>query len=312
MWWLLLSLIWAPAVGDLSGIYDDSLDGIEYVYQAPSSRPPLGILFLLHGCSHSATDAWPRSESCESCIGLPVETTIVARSLERGWVVVAVSSQNRERKCWSGRRDVERIRTVYGKVKALTGAGDRVAAIGASSGGGMAAHLASVWPGLVAVAQIMPTSDLKTLDNPIRFVHMRRDAERADIIHLQVSLLKDRGVDAEELIVNPEPLTAEAFWKRDCLALSKTMAEELVAQFQRDGVIDEQGMIREDPRRFDTWRESAKKVVPATTDSLVADQSPVSELMNAKWAYHEFTDAYLDICLDWISTTFTRTPAASV
>ena len=51
---------------------------VEYVYQIPtSSAKPKGVVFLAHGCQHSSTDFWPKSDTCSSCIGLPVERAIV-------------------------------------------------------------------------------------------------------------------------------------------------------------------------------------------------------------------------------------------
>ena len=49
--------------------------GVELVYQAPER--PRGVFLVLHGCSHRATDAWPRSAGCDDCVGLPIETRVV-------------------------------------------------------------------------------------------------------------------------------------------------------------------------------------------------------------------------------------------
>lgn len=284
---------------ELHGIYetiDADDEPIEFVYQSPAD--PRGVLLVLHGCSHSATDMWPPSPSCPTCIGLPIETTIVAHALARDWTVAAVSSKDRAHKCWSA-QDVPRLDAV---VEKLRRGKRRVAALGASSGGGAAARLASEdFPGLVGVvAQIMPAMGPNTLETPIRFVHMRRDARRASIIARQVAALKARGVDADEFIVEPAPLAADVFWDRPVPALSKPVADQLIDAFKRDGILDKNtNMILQDPRTSN-WRHSAASVVPEDTDALVPDESPVSELMNVHWAFHEFTDAYLDDCLDWL------------
>jgi len=55
---------------------------IELVWQSPSENPK-GMVFLAHGCAHAATDWWPKSESCPSCIGLPIEKSIVHSILLR-------------------------------------------------------------------------------------------------------------------------------------------------------------------------------------------------------------------------------------
>jgi hypothetical protein len=66
---------------------------IEFVFQAP--KDITGIILLAHGCSHSATDWWPKSQSCPQCIGLPVERSIVEAALNHGYLAVALSSFNR-------------------------------------------------------------------------------------------------------------------------------------------------------------------------------------------------------------------------
>lgn len=291
----------------LDGQYEqlDARDGgspLEFIFQAPPHHPK-GVLFILHGCSHSATDAWPWSETrCPSCRGLPIEGTIVAHALERGWVVAAVSSENRAHKCW-GPRDPPRLKVVLDRIVSKTGAPMRTATIGASSGGAMSARLASAdteLPGLVGtVAQIMPASQPALLEKPIRFVHMRRDTRRAAVINKQVAQLKARHFDAEEFVVEPKPLTLEAFLDRPQPVLDENTARALLQAFERDGIIDTKGNILEDPRASD-WRVSAAAVIPKQVDNLQPDVSPVSELMNSHWAYHEFTDAFLDTCLDWL------------
>lgn len=292
----------------LDGQYEqlDAGDGespVEFVFQAPPN--PKGVLFILHGCSHSATDAWPRSEThCPSCRGLPIEATIVARALERRWVVAAVSSENRAHKCW-GPRDPPRLKAVLDHIISKTGAPMRTATIGASSGGAMSARLASAvneLPGLVGtVAQIMPASQPALLEKPIRFVHMRRDARRAAIINKQVAQLKARHFDAEEFVVEPTPLAVATFLNRPQPVLDESTAKALLRAFERDGITDSNGNILEDPRASE-WRVSAAAVVPQEVDNLQPDVSPISELMNSHWAYHEFTDAFLDTCLDWLDS----------
>ena len=58
------------------------LDGqdIELVYQTPEralNKTSVALLFLAHGCSHSATDFFDKGPLCKKCIGLPIERHIV-------------------------------------------------------------------------------------------------------------------------------------------------------------------------------------------------------------------------------------------
>ena len=84
---LAATLLWvliAPAQTsmELAGIRALVDNEIEVVYQAPASTPR-GVLLILHGCSHRATDAWPKSDKCPECTGLPIETRVVAEALAR-------------------------------------------------------------------------------------------------------------------------------------------------------------------------------------------------------------------------------------
>jgi hypothetical protein len=60
-------------------IWDDS----EAVYQLPAttSGKPKGLVFLAHGCGHSAADWWPVSSTCPSCVGLPMDSALVKEGL---------------------------------------------------------------------------------------------------------------------------------------------------------------------------------------------------------------------------------------
>jgi hypothetical protein len=49
----------------------EEIEGTEVVWQAPAGpQPPKGLLLAFHGCSHGAVDWWPKSESCQTCIGV--------------------------------------------------------------------------------------------------------------------------------------------------------------------------------------------------------------------------------------------------
>jgi hypothetical protein len=94
------------------------LNDVEFLYQFPVKNPltndyhqPRGLLFLAHGCSHSATDWFPRSMNCTKCLGLPVEQTIVKEALNQKLIVLVITSVNRFNKCWSY-SDVNRVAMV--------------------------------------------------------------------------------------------------------------------------------------------------------------------------------------------------------
>ncbi|KAJ1454005.1 hypothetical protein M885DRAFT_588338 [Pelagophyceae sp. CCMP2097] len=279
-------------------------DDLEIVWQAP--KHPTGIVVIAHGCSHSATDAWPTGKGCAECIGLPIETQIVGALLEHNWAVVAVSSFDRLRnRCWRINTDVPRVWRAVQHVDAQLGnLRLPVAALGASSGGALATAL----PGLVgAVSQVMPSSgdSFSPQHAPVRFVHMGvRDRQRARAIKKQVFDLKAAGVDAEEVVVSPSPVTVAALTKRlgyggTQAALSVKVAEECVAALLRAGLVDAQGLLLDDPRKSG-WRAVLRPFISVDEDSFGADVSRMSEVLNAAWAQHEFTDDGLDSILAWL------------
>lgn len=114
----------------------------EYVVQKPPGLVK-GLVFLAHGCSHSSTDWWPKSENCEECIGLPVERTLVAKVLSEGYVALALSSDDRKRRCWHPQKDTNKAIDVIKNVRYKMGVPKSAPnlLIGASSGGVFVGHL---------------------------------------------------------------------------------------------------------------------------------------------------------------------------
>ena len=125
-----------PSAGQ--GAQRDEFWGAEVLWEVPRLAAR-GVLLVLHGCNHGAYDFWPRdSIKCPHCTGLPEERRLVRRALERRYVVVAVSSQNRKSNCWSSHTDSGPLR------RALTELWKRERwgaltfyVFGASSGGSM-------------------------------------------------------------------------------------------------------------------------------------------------------------------------------
>lgn len=212
------------------------LGDIEFVYQQPPTcSTAVGVLFLAHGCSHSAMDAWPQGPECPDCIGLPVETSIVANALTNCWVTLSVTSQDRETKCW-GARDVPRVYAAVKAVQKLSGMSDStpVAAIGASSGGAFVSKLKKDKQGLnmvgVVIQIMQSTAELTPQHLPVRFVHMRLDTRTSTIVSEQVATLISLGVDAAGLLVESEAITVETFMREGGVpALSLVQARAAVA-----------------------------------------------------------------------------------
>lgn len=287
---------------------------IELVYQAPPGGKPKGVIFLAHGCSHSGTDWWPHSDTCPWCIGLPVERSIVAEALRRGYVAMALSSANRKHKCW-GDGDISRAATALRWVLHKHGLLLRtthVHLLGASSGGSFVGHMAlkscnlsiggetNPFEGMgiaSAVIQISPLrlvikskKDGKKRMPGLLFMHMARDTSLAPTISAIVSQADSPSV--REMLLAPKALSPTFFSDHGHLGVadSAKLVEALAAaSYLRDG------LLVDDPRGSD-WRNVAAKALPGvvpTLDSLTADESGISELLNMAYAQHEMSNERL-------------------
>lgn len=149
-----------------SNVHRELLHGVDVLWQAPMSssdkerdedRPnqACGILVVLHGCHHSATDFWSNTEAAAACqgdcLGLPEERAIVQTALQRGMTVVALSSQNRKSKCWKPHLDNKPVAKVLIELQqrwksdkneaSLQHSLPPIIAFGASSGGSLVGQL---------------------------------------------------------------------------------------------------------------------------------------------------------------------------
>lgn len=187
---------------ELSGKYV-KVGEVEVVWQSHTSSP-IGFIFAAHGCAHSSTDWFPKTQSCPTCIGLPVEVSITKQVLKHGYVIVAVSSIDRFSKCWT-EEDVSHtafaVKHVYKELK-LDNKDIPLFALGASSGGyfvGLFGKSASQF-GLHVSAIAIQISALMAADpgvSPVVFVHMAKDRALAVHIGKLVRDLVQKGVPAQ-------------------------------------------------------------------------------------------------------------------
>jgi hypothetical protein len=248
---------------DLNGIYG-SLERAEFVYQRPSLTKPGGVLFLAHGCSHSATDWWPKSTTCVDCIGLPVETTIVKEAIKRNYFVVALSSSNREHKCWSN-DDIEisakLIKHIYSEflTEDFT---IPLYLLGGSSGGSFVGILGSsqVTKPLVSAVciQIMSLRSYAQLP-PTLFVLMTKDANTLRNVQSRLTKLSNQSSDYNThkvLKVDEQKITPSFFFDHG-QALTMVDSQTLHSEFVRKAVISASThLLHVDPRTPEsTWRE---------------------------------------------------------
>lgn len=121
---------------------------------------------------------------------------------------------------------------------------------------------------------------------------------------------KKRGKEIQPLVMlrsiaKPRAITPEMLVYRDYKVIpSYRLARHLVQSFTADHVIDKNGMLIHDPRSNEVnWRDTVYRAIPDAIkqhgDALIADQSPIAELMNVAFAQHEFTDEFIQHTLDF-------------
>jgi hypothetical protein len=239
-----------------------------YAIPSDSSEPLLrrrnikGIVVLLHACTHNALKFFAPSSTCPDCIGLSEEMRLARIVLERGYVVVAVTASSKGG-CWGGDNDeVEGIRTVLGGFRGhwrqlhnnnnnphgssttssildMIDDPPTVYAIGASSGGFMAAKLVAEGVAESAAVMVMGLRNqlldkISSLpEDPGRklyFAPMTRDKGttkkvRENYAHWMGGKQQEGGrqrsstKNAHEMLVDevscvPLPVTADYLWNR--------------------------------------------------------------------------------------------------
>lgn len=290
---------------DLQGKYLKLDDNLELVYQIPpASQKVKGVLFLAHGCSHSSTDWWPKTGSCEECTGLPVESSIVREGLNRQFAVLALSSFNRVHKCWGGvdiSRSIRAIQYLYDNVLG----GDYstpLHLLGGSSGGNFVGILSQnpTHPKVSSLCiQIssMHVGDSKKLP-PTMFVIMPKDQftmRHVEDINKHIS--QTSVFRAEEKAITPT-----FFFDHSYGNITENISGDIQKALLKAGMLHKSTLkLNEDPRES-SWREVLQTALPQYIpqfDSLIADRSAISELLNMAWAMHEITDEFTKEMFDF-------------
>ena len=244
------------------------LDGeTEVVYQLPSNGKPLsGLLFVAHGCGHSANDWFPKSDTCLTCTGLPIELTIVREALSRNIAVVAVSSNNKQHKCWVQKNDrqpvINAIKHVYAVAKvSLDTETVPLYLFGASSGGSFIGTFAqeaktSGIPVSALCVQIIYIKIHRFDESltPILFVHMPLESHTKKMIGTVIEEINGHTPNsASEKLCSRKPLVPTYFNDHGAVLTVKE-SETLVAALTAAGYLTVTKMLAEDPRES-PWRE---------------------------------------------------------
>lgn len=294
-------------------------DIIDVKYEMPT-RPGVanGLIFLAHGCSHSAGDFWPRSPSCPDCLGLPEEIRIREAALRRGYAVVAISSMDRKSRCWR-EIDLDRVAHalgfLYRNLTLLQGL--PLYGLGASSGGMFVLMLASSQPEprfTAICSQIMalfPEDEMEyRIEHsagrypPTLFVHMPRDKMTARAVKESIAVLNKHKIPVKEIQVHPSPLTP-SYLSETTDELPMEQSKAIFKAFKESKIIDERGFLIHDPRASD-WRQVLKPLPFHDSLRLEPDASPISEELNVLWAGHEIIASTTDETIDWFEQQYKR------
>ena len=310
---------------------------MEYLYD-PGIYSTRGILVLLHGCSHSATDFFKKEDiednTCSTCLNLPAERNIIKIAQEKDLLPVAISSMNSKTKCWN-HYDLDFIdEAVTDVIKKTKMENKPVYFFGASSGGNIVLHLAThshllkfKVSGIICQIAIPHEEQLVLLKEhksiiPTVIITMSRDSHQLQQIPAITKHYKDIKIPFLFLLAKPKQLTVDFFVK---YGINKALSEDIVTALLTNKIITENGqkdekmLLRHDPRSSD-WRDHIQPVLKSSrssgssssssgsgsssssSDNLQADSSPISEIMNIAYAFHEMTDEHVEEAIVFLDT----------
>eukprot|EP01084_Bolivina_argentea_P301537 520242_1 len=293
---------------------NDAEEGIlfetEYMYQFPigiEKKMSKGIIFLAHGCSHSATDFFPPSINCPKCLGLPEERSLIRFFLKEKFTVITISSQNRDSKCWHTALDTKPVKQVLLHFKT---AFDiqllPLYAFGASSGGTFVGSLATNVNfidevGLDGIIVQISAVNIGFDDVPfnmfipVLFIPMSKDLRLLGIVRKQMDILRKNGDTISQLCEVMEiPIGGLYFYRQIGDVMTPEISKQIYKGLKQQGLINEKEYLIDDPRRSG-WRYAVKSSIGQDVlnevlfDSLVADESAISEEMNVAYGLHEIT-----------------------
>lgn len=255
------------AESNCDGIYVELEGGVQLVYQIPKSNKALtGVLFVAHGCSHSATDWWPKSQNCSRCIGLPVEKTIVQTALEHNMAVVAVTSGNRQHKCWVLKSDkvpvINAIKYVYQKAGFIAeSASLPLYLLGASSGGSFVGSFAqeAKSEGLIVSAICVQIMFIKIhrFDEgmiPALFIHMPLESHTKKMISSVIDQINKHSPNSAKELLCLKKAIDPTYFNDHGAALTIADSITLTKALKDSGLLSTQNFLLDNPRETN-WRE---------------------------------------------------------
>jgi len=303
--------------------YERFEEGIQLVWQRPTTGSVRGVAFLAHGCSHSCIDFCPKDALlCPKCRPLPEERRVVESFMGRGYLILAISSKNRASKCWSSKEDILRVNRTMHALLTRENLGPsipymRLALFGASSGGSFVTEFAKAlhqenggkmgWQSLHVVSQVaVPSAAFVryvissgwcpplVISTMVRDVRMYKTA-----LATAVSLQRIRACEKKvwHRPLTSLNLTTRFFHERAGLSLQDSRA--IYDALLSDESISLSGALKHDPRQNPSWRTSIRKVL-GKRHPLGADRSAIAEEMNVAFGFHEMSAEGLEGTLDYL------------
>ncbi|KAJ8907555.1 hypothetical protein NDN08_007666 [Rhodosorus marinus] len=273
-------------------------------------KRPIGILMLLPGCHHTALDFFPKGRLCDTCIGLPAETSIIRVAVGKGLFPVAVSPTG---VCWNTEKDSDDLQRISQTLNELI-VGQSLSNLplfvfGASSGGVMASVLPSLFnvSGLVIQIASSASEDLLSHEHSITgkyppsvYMHMPRDLVTAARVEDDLEVLDRIQAPSKEIRLLPKQID-ESFFSSQAEGITSEESKTMFAALKEVGVLDADGRLNSDPRTS-SWRETLSKSVPrlAHDDGFRPDESPVAELLNIAYAQHELSADGIEQALEFL------------
>jgi len=142
---------------------------------------------------------------------------------------------------------------------------------------------------------------------PVAFIPMSRDRVTAAYITEDDRVLRLMGVPSKIFWVEPLSVDGPDFFQ-DRMNAPQPLANAMFDALHDGGFLEKQEgtehwYLAMDPRRSD-WRESMRQSPDQDLQflPLLADASPLSEVLNVAWAQHELTAQFVAEALEWIAS----------
>lgn len=306
---------------------------IEAVYALPNPADDIkGIVLLLHACTHNAFKFFAPSNSCQPCVGLTEEMRIVRLVISREYAALAVTCNNKQSGCWAD-TDIPRLEIALGNFQKLVLpkkiSSNSIIAIGASSGGHMAAKLVAEGQADAALIMVMSLgaalqnrlSDVRSSSShPLYLAPMPRDQTTTRKAEENYQALKQAAfpVIFDKTSCAPLPVTA-AYLSSRLPGMTGKIAERIIeGLLQAQHLKEDNYMLQKDPTQSN-WREVLQKTdlddtLERTRSAKTADllwgkfvltpgKSPLAKALHRAWAFHEYCSEVVEPALDFFEQT---------